>query len=237
MDLEIMYQDEYCICVNKPNNVVVHHSFLSRNIAEEQSLLQLLETQLGKKYYPVHRLDRKTSGSILLTTKTEYVSKFQELFTLQQIQKTYYAVVRGHAPDSKIIDTPVKGKDGKSYKEALTHLKTLETITLDIPVKPYDSSRYSLVALEPKTGRMHQLRAHTLKVSHPIIGDAKYGDKNHDLMFETNFGWKNLFLHAGGLTFKHPFTQEALNLKSEFPEDWNSLFKEFQWKNPKNEKD
>ena len=79
---------------------------------------------------------------------------------------------------------------------------------------------------------MHQLRAHTLKISHPLIGDAKYGDKNHDLMFETNFGWKNLFLHAGGLSFKHPFTNKEINLKSEFPDDWNSLFKEFNWKNP-----
>ncbi len=232
MDLEIIYNDDYCICVNKPNNVVVHHSYLSRNISDEQSLLQLLETQFGEKFHPVHRLDRKTSGIMILTNNTENVSKFQALFTNKEIQKTYYGIVRGHAPEKKVIDSPVKGKDGKSYKEALTHLKTLATITLDIPVKPYDSSRYSLVEMEPKTGRMHQLRAHTLKISHPLIGDAKYGDKNHDLMFETNFGWKNLFLHAGRLSFKHPFTNKIVNLKSEFPEDWNSLFKKFDWKNP-----
>lgn len=230
--LEVIYEDEYCICISKPNNVVVHHSYLSRNVADEESLLQLLEAQFGKKMYPVHRLDRKTSGIILLAKETSYVARFQELFTLGEIQKTYYGVVRGHAPESKIIDTPVKGKDGKSHKEALTHLKTLETIVLDIPVRPYHTSRYSLVELQPKTGRMHQLRAHTLKISHPLIGDAKYGDKHHDIMFERNFGWKNLFLHAGSLVFKHPYTEELLNLKSKFPEDWNSLFREFQWKNP-----
>jgi tRNA pseudouridine65 synthase len=232
MPLEVIYQDKYCICVNKPNNVLVHHSFLSRNVADEKSLLQLLEDQFGEKFYPVHRLDRKTSGIILLTKDTQFVSKFQELFTNKEIIKTYYGIVRGHAPATKIIDSPVKGKDGKAHKEALTHLKTLETITLEIPVKPYDSSRYSMVEMEPKTGRMHQLRAHTLKINHPLIGDAKYGDKNHNVMFETNFGWKNMFLHAGKLSFTHPFTAECLNLKSEFPEDWNSLFKEFQWKNP-----
>ena len=232
MELEIIYKDDYCICVNKPDNLIVHHSYHSRNISDEKSLLQLLETQFGKKYHPIHRLDRKTSGSILLTNNTENVSKFQALFTNKEIQKIYYGIVRGHAPKTKVIDSPVKGKDGKLYKEALTHLKTLATITLNIPVKPYDSSRYSLVEMEPKTGRMHQLRAHTLKISHPLIGDAKYGDKNHDLMFETNFGWKNLFLHAGRLSFKHPFTGKELNLKSEFPDNWNSLFKEFDWKNP-----
>jgi tRNA pseudouridine65 synthase len=232
MELEIIYKDDYCICVNKPNNLIVHHSYHSRNISDEKSLLQLLETQFGEKYHPIHRLDRKTSGSILLTNNTENVSKFQALFTNKEIQKIYYGIARGHAPKTKVIDSPVKGKDGKLYKEALTHLKTLATITLNIPVKPYDSSRYSLVEMDPKTGRMHQLRAHTLKISHPLIGDAKYGDKNHDLMFETNFGWNNLFLHAGRLSFKHPFTGKELNLKCEFPDNWNSLFKEFDWKNP-----
>lgn len=234
MNIEIIYQDEYCILVNKPNNVLVHHAHHSRNKSDEDSLLQLLKNQLGHKYYPIHRLDRKTSGIILLATKTEFVSKFQELFTQDQIQKTYYGVVRGHAPESRIIDSPVKGRDADVYKEAETHLRLLEKITLEIPVKPYDTSRYSLVELQPKTGRMHQLRIHMSKISHPLINDAKYGDKNHDLMYEAEFGWGNLFLHAGSLTFKHPFTQKELLVKGSFSNDWISLFEKFQWKNPLN---
>ena len=232
MSLEIIFEDEYCICVKKPNNVLVHHAYHSRNVADEKSLLQLLDEQLGGKFYPIHRLDRKTSGIILLAKETHFVSKFQELFTNNTIQKVYYGIVRGHAPEGKIIDSPVKGRDGKVHKEALTHLKTIEKIILEIPVKPYDSSRYSLVELQPKTGRMHQLRVHMNKISHPLIGDAKYGDKNHDMMFDENFGWKNLFLHAGTLEFTHPFTDKELNLKSTFPKDWVSLFKEFDWENP-----
>ena len=114
MELEIIYKDDYCICVNKPNNVVVHHSYHSRNISDEKSLLQLLELQFGERYYPIHRLDRKTSGIILLTNQTENASKFQALFTNKEIQKIYYGVVRGHAPTTKVIDSPNKGKDGKS---------------------------------------------------------------------------------------------------------------------------
>ena len=193
---------------------------------------QLLVDQFGQKFYPIHRLDRKTSGIILLAKKTDYVSKFQELFTNNEIQKTYYGIVRGFAPATKIIDSPVKGRDGKVHKEALTHLKTLEQVLLEIPVKPYDTSRYSLVEMQPKTGRMHQLRVHMNKISHPLIGDTKYGDKNHDLMFEENFDCTNMFLHAGTLEFVHPFSNEKLLLKASFPEDWTQLFKEFSWGNP-----
>jgi len=232
MNLEIIFEDKYLLCVSKPNNVLVHHAYHSRNVAEEDSLLQLIMEEIGLKVYPIHRLDRKTSGIILLAKEKNYVSKFQELFTNNQIQKTYYGVVRGFSPDLKTIDSPVKGRDAKVHKEALTELKTLEKITLDIPVKPYDSSRYSLVQLSPKTGRMHQLRVHSNKISHPLIGDAKYGDKNHDTMFVENFGLKNLFLHAGKLEFDHPFTSEKLILKATFPKDWIELFKRFNWKNP-----
>ncbi|TXD50708.1 pseudouridine synthase [Polaribacter sp. IC063] len=232
MNLEIIFEDEYIICVNKPNNILVHHAFLSRNVSDEDSLLQLIDKELHIKVYPIHRLDRKTSGMILMAKEKEFVSKFQELFTAKEIQKTYYGVVRGFSPETKIIDSPVKGRDANVHKEALTHLKTLENITLNIPVKPYDSSRYSLVEFLPQTGRMHQLRVHSNKISHPLIGDTKYGDKNHDMMFEENFGWKNLFLHAGKLEFTHPFSLEKIVLKGSFPEDWISMFAEFKWKNP-----
>ncbi|WP_373943270.1 pseudouridine synthase [Polaribacter sejongensis] len=153
MEILVIYQDEYIICVAKPNNVLVHHAHHSRNVADEKSLLQLLDEQIGGKFYPIHRLDRKTSGIILLAKETHFVSKFQDLFTANEIQKTYYGVVRGFSPESKIIDSPVKGRDANVHKEALTHLRTLEQVTLDIPVKPYDSSRYSLVELSPKAGK------------------------------------------------------------------------------------
>jgi len=232
MLIEIIYQDEFCIVVNKPNNVLVHHAHHSRNKSDEASLLQLLEDQLGSKHYPIHRLDRKTSGILLLAKNTVHVSEFQCLFTNNKIQKTYFGIVRGHAPESKIIDSPVKGRDADVHKDAETHIRLIDKITLDIPVKPYETSRYSLVELKPVTGRLHQLRIHMNKISHPLINDAKYGDKNHNLMFEAEFRCFHLFLHAGCLEFIHPFTKKALNLKASFPEDWLSLFEKFRWKNP-----
>lgn len=232
MKLSILYEDDYCICVNKPHDVLVHHGKFSRNNADEQSLLQLLEAQFGATYYPVHRLDRRTSGVILLAKETKNVSAFQELFTKEQIQKNYFAVVRGYAPESLHIDSPVKGKDAKVYKDAITDLSLLQTIELPIAVGPYETSRYSLVQLQPKTGRMHQLRVHMKKISHPIIGDGKYGDHRHDAMYQEHFGWSNLFLHAGMLAFTHPFSKEKLHIKAPFSTSWQALFQQFDWKNP-----
>jgi tRNA pseudouridine65 synthase len=232
MSLEIIYQDSYCLLVTKPNNVLVHHAHHSRNKIDEKSLVQLIEDQLGSRYFPIHRLDRKTSGIILLASKKEYVSTFQALFTNKEIKKVYYGVVRGYSQENRIIDSPVKGRDALVYKEAETHLKRLDKIELNIPVKPYDSSRYSLVELTPTTGRMHQLRIHMNKLSTPLINDAKYGDKNHDTMYGEQFGWTNLFLHAGSLAFTHPFSNQELVLKSSFPNDWIQLFEKFYWKNP-----
>jgi tRNA pseudouridine65 synthase len=232
MSLEIIYEDEWVLCVNKPNSMVVHHAYFSRNVADEQSLLQFVEKEKGYKVYPIHRLDRKTSGIILLAKAKEYVSMFQQLFESNAIQKIYFGVVRGFSPENKIIDMPVKGKDKKEHKDAITHLESLATITLDIPVKPYDTSRYSLVKLTPKTGRTHQLRIHTYKNNHPLLGDSKYGDINHNAMFVKEFGFNNLFLHAGKLEFKHPKTNELLQLIANFPDDWYTLFEQFDWKNP-----
>ena len=213
MSLEIIYQDNYCLLVTKPNNVLVHHAHHSRNKIDEVSLIQLIENQFGKRYYPIHRLDRKTSGIILLASKREYVASFQALFTNNEIQKIYYGVVRGFSQEHLIIDSPVKGRDALVYKDAETQLKLLDKIILDIPVKPYNSSRYSLVELKPITGRMHQLRIHMNKVSTPLINDAKYGDKNHDLMYAKQFGWKNLFLHAGIIRIHSPVYESKTYIK------------------------
>lgn len=226
-EVEIIYEDDFIICANKPNDTLVHHAYHSRNAINEPSLLQLLFNKFNRKFYPIHRLDRKTSGIILLAKETGFVAKFQQLFTNNTIEKKYLGIVRGHSPESKIINSPVKGRDSKVHKSAETYLETIQSITLNIPVKPYETSRYSLVKLTPKTGRLHQLRIHTNKISHPLLGDPKYGDKNHNTMFAENFGWENLFLHAYSLHFIHPFSTEKLTLTANLPNNWTELFSKF----------
>ena len=231
MQIEILFEDEWLLVVNKPNNVLMHNSYYARNI-KEPTLIQLLQEQTGKLYYPIHRLDRKTSGVVALAKQKEDVASFQELFTSKDIQKEYIGLVRGFVTEEKVIDSPVKNPDTKVYKEALTTCTPLEQIELAIPVHPYSKSRYSMVHLKPATGRMHQLRIHMNKVSHPLVGDYKYGDRFHNRMFENNFDCHNLFLHALKLNFKHPKTLVKLEFRANFPNDWLKIFDKFNWKNP-----
>lgn len=227
--IDVCYQDDYIIAVNKPNNVLVHHSSMARNQSNEESLVELIYNQFQKHYSPIHRLDRKTSGVLLFAKNKADVATFQKLFLENDIQKTYHGIVRGHITKSGKIDTPVKGRDANVHKDALTYFKCLKTAELNIPVQPYENSRYSLVELFPKTGRMHQLRIHLNKISHPLIGDPKYGDRFHNRMFATKFNCDTLFLHAKILSFTHPFTKEALTITAKYPENWNEIFRHLDW--------
>lgn len=219
--LQILFEDDYIIAVHKPNNMLVHHSAMANNQLDEKSMVQLLLEQLHLKLYPIHRLDRKTSGIILFAKEKEFVKDFQALFVNNQIQKTYFGLVRGFIPESGKIDSPVKGRDANAHKEALTYFKRKEIFEVPIKVGPYEKSRYSLVALTPKTGRLHQLRIHMNKISHPLIGDPKYGDRFHNRMFETEFRNEAMFLHAKTLEFTHPYTSDLLQLETDFPKNWN----------------
>ena len=231
-NIEIIHEDDSIIAVNKPNNILVYASYFARNIKDDD-LVTLLKKQTELNLYPIHRLDRKTSGILLLAKEKEFVKDYQQQFENNKVQKHYYAVVRGYCPPNGVIDTPTKNAETGMYKEALTEYQTLETIELDIPVHPYEKSRYSLVKFTPKTGRMHQLRIHANKISHPIVGDYQYGDRFHNRMFENELNWNNMFLHARELSIKQPDSGEQLVLKSSFPADWDKLFKNFNWQKPK----
>ncbi|WP_420573460.1 pseudouridine synthase [Kordia sp.] len=228
----ILYEDDFVIAVSKPNNMLVHHSHMARNQAEEQTLVGLLQETYEKEVFPIHRLDRKTSGIVLCAKEKAFVAKFQVLFTTDKIQKVYYGIARGFSPENGLIDSPVKGRDAKVYKNALTHYKTLTTVSLPIAVQPFDTSRYSLIELLPKTGRMHQLRIHLNKINHPLIGDPKYGDRFHNRMFQAEFEVSNLFLHAQSLTFTHPFLEKRIVITCPFPRHWHTIAAKFQWKLP-----
>lgn len=222
MQIQIVYEDDVCFVVNKPSNLLVHHSHFARNI-EEQSLVELLRDQGFESPIPVHRLDRKTSGLILFVKEKESVSAFQSLFDNDKIQKYYLALLRGHVDDSGIIDSPVKNERG-NYKEALTEYNCLERFERDFIIQPYSSQRYSLVQLLPKTGRYHQLRIHANKIAHPIINDPKHGNRHHNRYFSEVLGIHELFLHASQLTFEHPITGVIINLNAELPPHWDSFF-------------
>lgn len=235
--LDILYADEYLVAINKPSGLLVHRSAIDRH--ETQFALQLLRDQIGQRVYPVHRLDKPTSGSLVFALSSEVARKLAEQFAAQQVQKRYLAVVRGYAPESGVIDhalceevdkmTDRRARRDKPAQEAVTHFRRLATAELPVCVERYPSSRYSLVEAMPKTGRKHQIRRHMKHIAHPIIGDAKHGKGVHNRFFQARYGCRRLLLACVQMTLRHPVTAAPLDLHAPAGEDFARLCDEFGW--------
>jgi len=165
--LEIIYQDEYLIAINKPHGLLVHQSSIARDATE--FALQMLRDQVGKHVSPVHRLDRKTSGILLFAFDKATEVAMQQQFMNAETEKKYLAILRGFSPDAMDIDYPLAKENG-TLQEAFTAFRTLQRAEIEVPFGKHLTSRYSLVEATPKTGRMHQLRKHFSHILHPIIG-------------------------------------------------------------------
>lgn len=202
--LAVLYEDNEYIAINKPVETLVHRSPISEDTF---SLLQLMRRQLGRRVYPVHRLDRATSGVLVWGKTSEAAGRLAALFYQRTIQKIYLAIVRGWTDDSGEIDYPIKPPN-RPQTDGLPAQTTYQTLARS--EKPwaihsrYTSARFSLVLACPKTGRWHQIRRHLTHLRHPIIGDKHYGDNKHNKFFRDHLGIHRLLLHAWRLTFVHP---------------------------------
>lgn len=178
--------------------------------------------------HPVHRLDRATSGVLLFALDPEAASKMGALFRDQRVSKIYFAVTRGWTPETGEIDFPLKSEHDKTVlKEARTLYSRLATVEFPVAIGRYPSARYSLVQAEPKTGRLHQIRRHLARISHPIVGDTVHGDGVHNRFWREKLGRQALLLHAGALEFEHPFTRERLRIRSKWSGVWHRVFDAF----------
>ena len=192
MHLPIIYQDEYLVAIHKPAGLLVHKSLIDKH--ETQYAMQILRDQIGQWVYPLHRLDRPTSGVLLFGLSKEIAQLMGEQFEQRLLQKTYWAIVRGYINNEGIIDHPIKPTADfkrdkermaqKEAQEAITGYRRLGTLELPYLVDQFPTSRYSLVELSPQTGRKHQLRKHLKHLSHPTIGDPKYGKSKHNHFFK-----------------------------------------------------
>jgi tRNA pseudouridine65 synthase len=235
--LEILYQDAYLVAINKPSGLLVHKSMIDRH--ETQYALQMVRDQIGQYVYPIHRLDKPTSGVLLFALSSEIAQQISNQFHTPNFEKTYIAIVRGYIEKEGIIDYPLSvqydkiadkdKKQDKAPQEAITHFKRLNIVELDIPISRYPAARYSLVALYPKTGRKHQLRRHMKHLFHPIVGDTKYGRGEHNKLYRSHLNSNRLLLHALKLSFIHPVTHKTIELYASLDETFQALFKRFNW--------
>lgn len=209
--LEILYQDQHLVAINKPHGLLVHRSPIATNT--DTFAVQELRDQLGRHVYPAHRLDRKTSGVLLFALDKAVLPALQKQFAEHSLEKTYWAILRGYAEDYGTIDYALTNDKGKT-QEAITHYKTLQRTEIDIPFGKHATSRYSLIEAKPVTGRMHQLRKHFAHILHPIIGDRPHGCNKQNKLFLEKWQMGTMLLHAKSLQFEHPITNEPLDLKA-----------------------
>lgn len=220
--LEIIYEDEDLIAINKPHGLLVHPSPIARNAST--FALHQLRDQVGYRVYPVHRLDRKTSGVLLFAKSPDALKKMQSFFQTKEIKKTYHAIVRGYVKCSGTIDYPLRNDRGK-IQESTTHYRSLKHFEIPYPSAGHDTSRYSLVELCPETGRFHQLRKHMAHIFHPIIGDRPHGCNKQNRLWKHELMISEMLLIAlelklegmegEALAIQAPYSpvfQEALNL-------------------------
>lgn len=216
--LEILFQDEHIIAINKPHGLLVHKSPIAAEA--EDFAVQQLRNQIGQFVYPAHRLDRKTAGVLLFSLHPACNSLLQQQFSVGAVGKTYLALVRGFAPDQGIIDYPLRREDGVE-QAAVTHFITLQKIEIPLPFGKHSSSRYSLVELRPETGRFHQLRRHMAHIFHPIIGDRPHGCNKQNKLWKEQFNMTTMLLHASNLNFKHPITGQEVHLAAQLQAEFS----------------
>lgn len=235
--LEILYHDEYIIAINKPAGWLVHRSWLDRK--EKVVIMQTLRDQIGQHVFTIHRLDRPTSGVLLFALTSNIARILSEQFQLQHVRKTYHAVVRGYLLGQGCIDyalTEVLDKIADKFADknklpqsAISYYKNIVIADIPLAISRYPSSRYSLVELQPKTGRKHQLRRHMSHLSHPIVGDSSYGDLRHNRAIAEHYDCRRLMLHASELCFKHPITTELIRIFAPWDQQWQRLMQQFGW--------
>ena len=204
MEIPICYRDNDLVVVWKPSGLLVHPT---QEAPDSITLLQLIRKQVGKRVYPVHRLDRQTCGLVVFALTSESAGKFSLQIQDHRVKKGYLALVRGFFPPGPLfLDNPVRAKREDRSNPAQSRFQLLEACQKPWPIGRYDSARYSLVVCEPISGRRHQLRRHLAHLRHPIIGDRMYGDRFHNAFFGTHTPWNRLHLTSVFLQF------ESINL-------------------------
>nr|WP_275660877.1 tRNA pseudouridine(65) synthase TruC [Vibrio brasiliensis] len=239
--LEIVYQDEYFVAVNKPAGMLVHRSWLDKH--ETQFVMQTLRDQIGQHVFPLHRLDRPTSGVLIFALSSEVASQVMPMFANHEMEKTYHAIVRGWILESGRLDYPLKveldkiadkhASQEKEAQEAITDYQPLAQVEIPHSTGRFPTTRYCLMEMKPLTGRKHQLRRHMAHLRHPIVGDTTHGDGKHNKLFREVYDSHRLLLHASSLKFVHPFTQQEIIIEAGLDETWQKLCEEFAWSTPK----
>ena len=221
--LRVLHADAWLAIVDKPAGLMVHDSALARG--ETEFAADRLRAQFGRPIFLVHRLDRATSGCLLLAFDRDTASQLGKAMMLRghdamagsgAVEKHYLAVCRGWPDERFDIDHPLDGGPGKPVKKpAVTRFVRLATAELAVPSAGFATSRYALLHAQPQSGRFRQIRRHLKHASHHLIGDSSHGDGRHNRAFRM-LGVHRMLLHARRLAFTHPVSGARMDVVAPF---------------------
>ena len=212
--LAVLHRDADLVAIDKPAGLLVHPSALDAH--EERTALDLLQAQFGERLWPLHRLDKATSGVLLFGRSVEAARRWGMAFEGGAVRKQYLALVRGWPAEAGVIDyalarDPELPSAGQPRVAALTRYRRLACFDWPFAVDGrHPSSRYALVLVEPESGRRHQIRRHFKHIAHPLVGDTTHGKGAHNRAVAAWLGVERLWLHAwkvelaGGLRMEAP---------------------------------
>lgn len=203
-ELPVLYRDEFMIAVSKPSGMIVHRGWDNDPVTASDIVRDDI---VHAQVFAAHRLDRATSGVLLFALNAETARNLQKQMEEGGFQKRYIALVRGPMKEGCLLDYPIP-------KEKY-HVR-VPAITEFIPISHKD--RWSLVEARPKTGRLHQIRRHLKHLSHPIVGDVRYGKGDINRFFRENYGLNRMALHALELTLKNTYDQ-IITIQAPLPAD------------------
>ena len=228
----LLFRDESLVVLNKPAGIPMHPSRILAG--QPDTLLAQARELAGHWVFLVHRLDRPVSGAVVMAADRETQALLGHQFEERTVKKCYLAVVRGWQESTgKISHALLPPRDdrkpGSIAREAITGFETIAQAELNIPIGPYQTARYSLLALFPETGRRHQLRRHMKHISHPMIGDTSYGRGEHNRLFREHFNCSRLLLHSWDVSFEHPGNGQTLCVHAPLDDDFQSIIDRFGW--------
>ena len=205
----ILYRDEWLVALDKPPGWAVHRS---RRITDARVCMSVLRNLLDRRVHPLHRIDRKTSGIVLFALDPETAAVMTARFARREVGKAYLVIARGWLSGPVSFDSPLAQEKGSEPVPAQTLVVPLGRAELPGPVGPHATARYSLLAAFPATGRRHQIRRHLKRAGHPVVGDAVHGDGRHNRFVRECFGTRRMALHAWAARFRHPVTDEPVEI-------------------------
>jgi tRNA pseudouridine65 synthase len=236
-DCRVLHLDDHLAAMDKPAGLLVHRSPIASG--DTRFALQMLRDHLGRAVYPVHRLDRGTSGVLLMALDADTARALNAQFESHAVVKTYVALVRGWPAPQGDIDHPLRRIEEGVPREdrgratdaqpARTSFRRLARLECASPLPPHPTARYALVAVQPLTGRQHQIRRHFKHTSHPLIGDATYGKGDHNRWWAHRLGIARLWLHAATLTLMHPVSGRPLTVQAPAGPEWHALLRQPGW--------